>query len=109
LKGGLARTTSKPSIALDDKRAPVDENDLPDCLRRWRARNPSKDVDRTAKAFLVPADEIREANYDLSLSRYQQTVHEEEEYDPPQVILQRMKSLNDDIASDVAELAGMLG
>src|SRR5207248_1511032 len=40
-------------LSLDDKRALVDENDLPDCLRRWRARNPSKDVDRTAKAFLV--------------------------------------------------------
>ena len=59
-------------FSLDDKREPVDENDLPDCLARWRARDPKKDTDRTAKAFFVPAKEIREANYDLSLSRYQE-------------------------------------
>ena len=96
-------------LSLDDKREPVDENDLPDCLARWRARDPKKDTDRTAKAFFVPASEIREANYDLSLSRYKKTVYKEEEYDPPQVILERMKALNDDIASDLAELEEMLG
>jgi type I restriction enzyme M protein len=96
-------------LSLDDKREPVDANDLPDCLARWRARNPKKDTDRTAKAFFVPVREIIEANYDLSLSRYKETVHEEEEYDPPQVILERMKSLNDEIATDLAELEEMLG
>jgi type I restriction enzyme M protein len=95
--------------SLDDKREPVAENDLPDCLARWRARDPRKDTDRTEKAFCVPVKEIREANYDLSLSRYKETVYEEEKYDPPRVILERMKALNDDIASDLAELEGMLG
>src|SRR5204862_3774540 len=31
-------------LSLDDKREPVEENDLPDCLTRWRARNPTKDI-----------------------------------------------------------------
>ncbi|WP_338692452.1 class I SAM-dependent DNA methyltransferase [Bradyrhizobium sp. 26S5] len=96
-------------FSLDDKRDPVAENDLPDCLSRWRARDPKKDTDRTAKAFFVAAEEIREANYELSLSRYQKTVHEMEEYDPPQVILDRMKSLNDEIAAELAELQEILG
>jgi type I restriction enzyme M protein len=96
-------------LSLDDKREPVDENDLPDCLGRWRVRNPNTDTDRTAKGFFVPVQEIREANYDLSLSRYKETVHEEEYYDPPQVILERLKALNDDIASDITELEEMLG
>ena len=48
------------------------------------------------------------AAYDLSLSRYKETVYEEEEYDPPQLILERMKALNNDIAGDLAELEDML-
>jgi type I restriction enzyme M protein len=96
-------------FSLDDKREPVEANDLPDCLSRWRARNPKKDTDRTTKAFFVPAAEIRASNYDLSLNRYKETIHQEEEYDPPRVILDRMKALNDEIASDLAELEEMLG
>jgi type I restriction enzyme M protein len=96
-------------LSLDDKREVVEENDLPDCIARWRARNPKKDTDRTAKAFFVPASEIREESYDLSLSRYKKTVHKEETFDPPQVILGRMKRLNDEIASDLTELERMLG
>jgi type I restriction enzyme M protein len=95
-------------FSLDDKREPVEANDLPDCLSRWRARNPKKDTDRTTKAFFVPAAEIRASNYDLSLNRYKETIHQEEEYDPPRVILDRMKALNDEIASDLAELEEML-
>ena len=96
-------------LSLDDKREPVAANDLPDCLARWRGRDESKDTDRKDKAFFVSAKDIRAANYDLSLSRYQERVYQEEEYDPPQVILGRMKALNDDIANDLAELEEMLG
>ena len=96
-------------LSLDDKREYVDENDLPDCLARWRARNPKKDSDRTAKAFFVRVKEIKNANYDLSLSRYKEIVYKEEEYDPPQVILARMNAINDEIASELAELEEILG
>jgi type I restriction enzyme M protein len=97
-------------FSLDDKRDPrPDEDDLPDCLARWKARDPAKDTDRTSKAFFVPAAEIREANYDLSLSRYKERVYEEEEYDPPKDILGRMKALNTEIDKDLAALEEMLG
>ena len=69
----------------------------------------NKDTDRKDKAFFVPADEIREANYDLSLSRYKERIYAEETYDPPKAILVRMKQLNADIASDLAELEALLG
>ena len=93
--------------SLDDKREPVEENDLPDCLARWRSRDPSRDTYRTDKAFFVSAFDIREAGYDLSLSRYKETVYEEEEFDPPKVILERMKTLNDEITTDLNELSEM--
>lgn len=96
-------------LSLDDKREPVAENDLPDCLARWRARDPAEDTDRKSKAFFVSAAEIKEAGYDLSLSRYKERVYEEEDYDLPHVILGRMKDLNDEISEDLAELEDMLG
>ncbi len=94
--------------SLDDKRERVDEDDLPDCLARWRSRDPARDTNRTAKAFFVPATDIRETAYDLSLSRYKETVYEEEEYDPPKVILERMKALNNEISTNLVELEEML-
>lgn len=96
-------------FSLDDKRDPVKDNDLPDALTRWKSRDPAKDTDRTGKAFYVPAEEIRGQKYDLSLSRYRETVHAEETFDPPKVILDRMKALHADIAKDMAELEEMLG
>lgn len=95
-------------FSLDDKREIVMENDLPDCLTRWGKRDPSKDTERTDKAFFVDVSEIRGAGYDLSLTRYKETVYEEEEYDPPKVILEHMKTLNDEIGTDLTELEEML-
>jgi len=96
-------------FSLDDKRDSIEGEELSDCVASWRKRNPKKDTDRTAKAFFVPAKEIRAANYDLSLSRYKQTVYKEEKYEPPKVILKRMKSLNDEITKHLADLEEMLG
>ncbi|WP_374834515.1 type I restriction-modification system subunit M [Paenochrobactrum pullorum] len=96
-------------FSLDDKRDPIEANDLPNCIAAWRDRDPKRDTDRTQKAFFVPANDIREANYDLSLSKYKERIYEEQKYDPPKLILERMKTLNDDIAKDLAELEGMLG
>jgi len=97
-------------FSLDDKREPQpDKDDLPDMLKRWQNRDPEKDTDRTQKHFFVPADEIRANKYDLSINRYKETVYEEEEYDPPQDILDRMMALEKEIMADMEELRGMLG
>lgn len=95
--------------SLDDKRNKIEADDLPELLRRWKARDAKKDTDRTSKAFFVPAAEIREQKYDLSLNRYKKTVYVAEEYDPPLVILERMETLEKEIMADMAELRGMLG
>ena len=95
-------------FSLDNKREKVTADDLPDCLARWRSRDPQRDTDRTSKAFFVDVTEIRELSYDLSLNRYKETVYEEEEYDPPKVILERMKTLNNVIAADLNDLEEML-
>jgi type I restriction enzyme M protein len=95
--------------SLDDKRDPVEANDLPDVRKRWAKRNPKKDTDRTAKAFFVPKAEIAGNGYDLSINRYKEIVHEEVEYDPPKVIIGRLKKLEAEIANDLEALEAMLG
>jgi type I restriction enzyme M protein len=96
-------------FSLDDKRDPVAENDLPKCLAAWQGRDAKKDADRKSKAFFVPVAEIQQANYDLSLNRYQKRIYNEEKYEAPRVILERMKALNDDISRDLEALEAMLG
>ena len=68
---------------MGDKRDKVEANDLPDALKRWQERDPTKDADKTTKAFFVSADDIKANGYDLSINRYKEMVYEEEEYDSP--------------------------
>jgi type I restriction enzyme M protein len=95
-------------FSLDDKREKIAANDIPDVIARWRARDPERDTDRTARAFFVPADEIKANGYDLSINRYKEVRYEEPAYDPPKVILARLRALEDEIRKDLDELEGML-
>lgn len=95
-------------FSLDDKRNPIEANDLPELLKRWADRNPEKDTDRTSQAFFVPASEIRENNYDLSLNRYKKQVYAPEKYDPPLEIMAKLEELENEIVKDMKELREML-
>lgn len=101
--------------SLDDKRTPQpDKNDLPDLVKAWKSRPGDLSTealakeDRTRKHFFVPVDDIRANKYDLSLNRYKETKYEEIEYDPPKVILGKMRELEQEILGDIDELEGML-
>ena len=96
-------------FSLDDKREKIAANDIPDVVSRWRARDPATDTDRTAPSFFVPVAEIRANACDLSINRYKEITYEEQHYDPPKVILARMRALEDEIRKDLDELEGMLG
>ena len=95
--------------SLDDKREPVAENDIPDILAKWKARDPNKDTDRTAKAFFVPKAEIVANKYDLSINRYKEIEHEAVAYDPPLQILDEVETLVGEIQQDLRELREMVG
>lgn len=95
--------------SLDDKRTKIKENDIPDIILKWKERDPQKHTDRTQKAFFVPVHEIRENNYDLSINRYRQVIYKEEKYDPPKVILAKLKEMEKEIQKGLEELEGMVG
>jgi type I restriction enzyme M protein len=94
--------------SLDDKRDKIADNDIPHVLAKWKARDPEKDSDRTAKAFFVTVDEIVENNYDLSINRYKEVAYEEVEYDPPKVLLDQLRAVEADVRADIDRLEEML-
>lgn len=96
--------------SLDDKREPIEQNDLPLAAEAWAKFRQGKGEfgDRTAKTFTVRAQEIRETAYDLSIGRYKDARYEEEKFDPPMVIVKRMQELEADIQKDLKELEGLL-
>ncbi|NET62973.1 MAG: SAM-dependent DNA methyltransferase [Moorea sp. SIO1G6] len=96
-------------LSLDDKRQPVEENDIPDLLEKWKQRDSTQESDRKAKAFFVPKDEIKANAYDLSINRYKEIEYEEVEYEPPKVILEKLRTLEDEIRADLDALEEMLG
>jgi type I restriction enzyme M protein len=108
--------------SLDDKRDPLyqDANgvpvsfagDLPKVLAAYQNRDKSigdTDAnDKTQSCFWVSKAEIASNKYDLSVNRYKQTIHQEEEYEDPKVILHQWMTLVDEIQDELKDLEGML-
>jgi type I restriction enzyme M protein len=116
-------------LSLDDKRTPLlpeeklgpvttvvlsqDEhakNNLPDVLARWAHRNDEElERARTEQSFCVSKAAIVDLNYDLSLNRYKEVLHEEAEHRHPIKILDDLEHLESEIQQGVSELKAMLG
>lgn len=96
-------------FSLDDKRNPLDANDIPDVFARWKQRNGTeRERARAEQSFCVPKGEIAAQGYDLSLNRYKELVHDEVEHRPPLEIIADIKKLEGEIAAGLAELKAML-
>ena len=94
--------------SLDDKRQPIEENDIEDIIKRFHDRENEKERKRTEQSFFVDVDEIRENDFDLSINKYKEIVYEPVEYDPPEVILDRIDELEKEIQDNMAELRKLL-
>jgi type I restriction enzyme M protein len=96
-------------FSLDDKRNPVQADDLPDVLARWGQRAGGELArPRTEQSFAVPKGEIVAQGYDLSINRYKEIVHDEVEHRQPAEIIADIEALNAEIEAGVAELKRML-
>jgi len=95
-------------LSLDDKRGPVSENDIPDIVARFHDRAGEKTRQRTDQSFLVPADEIRENGYDLSINKYKKTEYVPVEYPPTSEIMAELRALEKKIGTEMDELERLL-
>lgn len=95
--------------SLDDKRNPIEDNDINDIVERFSNLDKEEDRKRTEQSFFVPVEEIRDNGYDLSINKYKEIEYEEVKYDSPQEIMLRIRELEMDITAGIEELAGMIG
>ena len=71
-------------------------------------RDSKKALDRTEKAFFVSKNEIELNKLDLSINRYKEVHQEAKEHETPKEILKKLKVLEAEIASELAQLEGAL-
>jgi len=97
--------------SLDDKRSEIKDNDLSDIIKRFAKRNnkQEKDRSRTEQSFLVPFNEIKENDWDLSINRYKEIVYEEVEYAAPSEIIAEIEKLDVERQGALKLLKAMLG
>lgn len=96
-------------LSLDDKRQPVDANDIPDIISRFHSRMETElERKRTDKSFFVTKKEIQDNGYDLSINKYKETIYDKVEYDSPAVIMERIDMIDDEIATLKEELKALL-
>ncbi|MBU1977167.1 MAG: type I restriction-modification system subunit M [Nanoarchaeota archaeon] len=92
-------------FSLDDKRVKIDKNDIPEIIEKFKKRNKEKPADRKGKCFFVPIAELKENNYDLSLSKYKEIEYEEVEYEKPAVIKKKILDYENKIIEALKDLS----
>lgn len=95
-------------FSLDDKRNPVEANDLPDVLSRWQNLEAERGRGRTDQSFLVPKADIVAQDYDLSLNRYKEIVYDQTEHRDPLDIIAEIEQLDEEMTTNLADLKAML-
>ena len=88
---------------LDQKRTECQENDIPDVVARFNNLEAEEGRTRKEQSFLVPVEEIRNNDYDLSINKYKEVERVKVEYDAPDVIFGRIASLQKEINNAMAE------
>ncbi len=96
-------------FSLDDKRSPIDANDIPDIIARFHDLASEEGRERTEQSFFVPKQEIVDNDYDLSINKYKKTNYVAVEYPPTSEILDELDRLNAQIEEETKALRNLLG
>lgn len=95
-------------FSLDDKRSPIDDNDIADIIKRFHSLSEEEERKRTDKSFFVPKQEIVDNDYDLSINKYKEVEYTPVEYPPTSEIMAKILELDQEAAKELAELKKML-
>ncbi len=78
-------------FSLDDKRTPIEANDIPDVLAKWPTR------EEGPNSYRVPIEKIRENDWSLAAGRYKPVTTEAVNHDAPEEILADVLNLENEI------------
>jgi type I restriction enzyme M protein len=94
--------------SLDDKRNPIQDNDIEDIVNRYHNRNTEANRIRTDKSFMISVKEIQNNNYDLSINRYKEVVYKQKQYEKPEVIIEQIEILDEERRELLSELKSLI-
>lgn len=77
--------------SLDDKRTPIEVNDIPDAVAKW------SNLDEGPNSYRVPIEKIRENDWSLAAGRYKPVTTEAVNHDKPKDILGDVLKLENEI------------
>ena len=95
-------------FSLDDRRSPIEQNDIPDVIAKFQSRFVEPEPERTEQCFFVPKAEIVENSYDLSINKYKKTEYVPEEYPPTSQLLTEIDELESRFQEELATLKKLL-
>jgi type I restriction enzyme M protein len=78
-------------FSLDDKRTPIETNDIPDILSKWPSR------EEGANSYRVPIEKIKENDWSLAAGRYKPVTTETVNHDAPADILRDILKVENEI------------
>jgi len=90
-------------FSLDDKRTPIDANDIPDVLAKWPNR------DEGPNGYRVSIEKIREYDWSLAAGRYKPVTAEAVSHDAPAEILGEVLKLENEIIRRGNALLAQIG
>ena len=92
-------------FSLDDKRNPIDANDIPDIIERYH--NLDKEESRTPydKSFFITKQDIVDNDYVLSLNKYQKKEIVKKVYRPTKDIIASINDLEKQFSTLMEEIA----
>jgi type I restriction enzyme M protein len=79
-------------FSLDDKRTPIEANDIPDVLAKWPSR------EEGPNSYRVPIEKIRENDWSLAPGRYKSVITETVDHDAPAQVLGEVLKIEADIS-----------
>src|SRR5713101_2309809 len=88
--------------SLDDKRTPIEANDIPDILAKWPGR------EEGPNSFRVPVGKIRENGWQLTPGRYKPVPLDTVKHDPPEQILADVIQMETELAVRAKKLVEAL-
>ena len=89
--------------SLDQKRNPVEENDIPDVIARYANLVAEESRSRQDQSFLIPVDEIHKNGYNLSLNKYREVKVEKVQYESSDKLLDQLDTYQAEISAALKE------
>ena len=90
-------------FSLDDKRDIIDgKGDIPDIIDKYKTRSSGENC------IVVPFEDIKNNDYNLSISRYKEVKHEDIIYEEPKKIIDRVLKKEEEIEKELNELKRMI-